>query len=512
MKRFLISLFALALCCVSVSAQQSKRQLMKKLDRVYQLIENIYVEDTPLEPLAEEAIRATLKSLDPHSQYLTKEEMELSKRHLKGKFAGIGIKYIIHNDTLVVSSVIANSPAEQAHIEPNDRIVAVDDRSIVGSDLATIKSLMSGKAGSHVTLTLLPASSNTPTRLKLRRENIQNTTVVALRIDSIGYISISTFSKPLASEFYQAYRELGDVKGLVIDLRDNGGGYLTSALDLTSLFLAKGDVELITESKRREVVYDCKRDGLLKDIPLVVIINENSASASEIFAGAIQDHDRGIIVGRTSFGKGLIQRNIEYKDGSGIRITTARYKTPSGRPIQRPYIKGQNQAYHSDSLRFLHPDSISRDSAQIYTTLKLGRKVYADGGITPDVYISTDSLKLSKEVAESLSNAIIEHSIIEFWNPTIATHIRECYPTAQQFAEEYTIDTQLWDILFRRANYTSESITHYEYNYLKTMLYMALAQRLYGIEAGYYINISRIDYTAQRAIAIAADGYSIGTI
>lgn len=307
MKQLLISLLAITLCCASLSAQQTKRQLIKKLNTVYELLDQYYVEDTPLEPLVEEAIRATLRSLDPHSHYYSKGEMEILNRHLKG-------------------------------------------------------------------------------------ENPECRPIEAFRVDSVGYIKITAFTKPIASEFYTAYTELGDVEGVVIDLRDNGGGYVTAAIDLSSLFLSKGDVIMTRVSKHRTITYDAKHDGVLRGLPLVVIINENTASASETFAGAMQDHDRATIVGRTSYGKGLIQKNIEFSDGSGMRITTAQYKTPSGRPIQRPYVKGDDEAYRSDSTRFLHPDSIVRDKSLIFKSLKLGRELYGGGGITPDVYIAADSV------------------------------------------------------------------------------------------------------------------------
>ena len=306
MKHLLISIVAILLCCTTLSAQQTRRQLIKKLNSVYELLEQYYVEDVPLEPLVEEAIRATFRSLDPHTQYYTREEMEALKCHLNGE-----------NTTL--------RPIE------------------------------------------------------------------AFRVDNVGYIKISTFTKPIASEFYTAYRELGNVTSIVIDLRDNGGGYVTGAIDLTSLFLSSGDVIMTRVSKQREMVFDTKRDGILKDIPLVVIINENTASASETFAGAIQDHDRGVIVGHTSFGKGLIQKIIENKDGSGVLITTAYDKTPSGRTIQRPYTKGQGDAYRSDSARYAHPDAMHRADSLKFKTLKRGRTVYASGGITPDVYIDTNA-------------------------------------------------------------------------------------------------------------------------
>ena len=321
MKRLLISLLTIVLCCTSLSAQQTKRQLMKKLTSVYELLDQYYVEDMPLEPLVEEAIRATLRNLDPHSRYYSKEEMEILNRHLKGE-------------------------------DPECRPIE------------------------------------------------------AFRVDSVGYVKITAFTKPIASEFYTAYTELGDVLGLVIDLRDNGGGYVTAAIDLSSLFLSKGDVIMTRVSKRRTITYTSKHDGVIKDLPLVVIINENTASASETFAGAIQDQDRGIIVGRTSYGKGLIQKYIQNRDGSGVVITTAYDKTPSGRPIQRPYSNGEADAYHRDSIRFMHPDSIARDTSLIFKTLKLGREIYGGGGITPDIYIAADSVESQNEFDYTTQRAI----------------------------------------------------------------------------------------------------------
>ena len=425
MKRLLISLIAVAVCCTTLSAQQTKRQLIKKLGSVYELVDEYYVEDTPLEPLVEEAIRATLKSLDPHSHYLSKEEMEASNLRLKGL------------DTL-------HHP------------------------------------------------------------------IVAFRVDSVGYISISTFTKSLSSEFYTAYKALGDVNSLVVDLRDNGGGYVSAAIDLTSLFLCKGDVMLITESKRREIIYDCSRDGVLRDIPLVVIINENTASASEIFAGAIQDHDRGVLVGRTSYGKGLIQKNIEFNDGSGIRITSARYKTPSGRPIQRPYTMGNDDAYHSDSTRYLHPDSIVRADTLKFKTLKRGREVYACGGITPDVYLRVDTLQLTPHLLNSIKNGVAKQSVAEFLTTTTIEAIKQSYPTQYEFCECYQLSSSLLDIFYNKTGYRYSDTTSTDYRYLEAVLLATLAEHLYGIEARCYTYINKFDYVAKKAIGIAKDVKSKG--
>lgn len=512
MKRLLISLIAVVLCCTSLSAQQTRRQLIKKFDAVYNYIEDLYVEDKPLEPLVEEAIRATLQSLDPHSQYLTKEEMVASKANLSGEFAGIGIRHIIHNDTLVVRTTEEGSPARKAGILPNDRIVAIDNQNIIGYELSAATALIRGKAGAPISLGIVRRGTKEPITIELKRDYISTRAIVAFRVDSVGYISISTFTKRLASEFYEAYTSLGDVSSLVVDLRDNGGGYLTSAIDLSTLFLEKGDVIVATENKRRETRYRAKRNGELREIPLVVVINESTASASEIFAGAMQDNDRATIIGRTSFGKGLIQKNIEYKDGSGLRITIARYRTPSGRPIQRPYTAGKNTAYLRDTMRFVHPDSIVRVDSLKFKTLKLGREVYGGGGIIPDIYICRDSIKLSKSVLKSISNAVVERSIVEFGDLVSMDSIRQQHPTMQSFNDEYTLSKELWDILYRLAGYGAKEITETDHRYLEAELYATLAEQLYGIEARHYIYISRFDLIAQQAITIAKESITKGLI
>ena len=377
MKRFVISIIGLVVFCSSATAQLTDKQQIAKLNSVYEHIRDNYVDDVSLEPLVQEAIIATFKELDPHSKYLTKEEMESAKVRLSGKFAGIGINYIMHNDTLVVKSTMSNSPASRAGIMPFDRITDVDNRNIIGIEADSISTLLRGEANSILSLKVVRRGAHNTLTIKLKRDYIDSNAVSAsYRIGDVGYIAISSFSKPLANEVYEAYKALGDIESLIIDLRDNGGGALTAAIDLSSMFLNKGDIIASTEGKTRNEVYYKKQERINLSIPLVVVINENSASASELFSGAIQDHDRGVIVGRTSYGKGLVQRVIDLKDGSGMSITIARYKTPSGRIIQRPYEMGEGDKYRSDTLRYMHPDSIPHDSKFLFYTLKNHRKVY----------------------------------------------------------------------------------------------------------------------------------------
>ena len=507
MKHLLLTILSFVIFTISASAQLTEQQQIQKLNLVYQQIRSIYVDDVSLEPLVEEAIRATLSELDPHSTYLSKEDMEQAKNRLRGEYAGIGIKYIIHNDTLVVRSVMDNSPAERADIRPFDRIVAVDNSSIVALDLESTAELLKGEPNSKVKLQIERRNTPNNININVRRAYIETSAVsTAYRIDDVGYIALSSFSKPAASEFYDAYKALGDIKSIVVDLRDNGGGSMTAAIDLTSLFLKKGEVIMYNEYRTREECFDKKReDGILSDIPVVVIINESSASASEIFAGAIQDQDRGVIIGHTSYGKGLVQRVIDLSDGTGFTLTVARYKTPSGRIIQRPYKMGERDAYHSDMARYMHPDSIGHSGAPLFKTLKHGRTIYGGGGITPDVYIDTDHIRLSECVAASVMNATIEHAIIDFWDVIEPQNIIDEYPTVEAFNEDYELDERLMDIFYQSAGYADDDVPELDKEYINTLLLATMAEHLYGSNARYYIYGIRFDYMQRQAINIATN-------
>ena len=504
MRRLLVLIAILAFCYVGASAQLTEQQQIQKLNYVYQQIRNNYVDDVPLEPLVEEAIIATLKELDPHSTYLNQEQMTSLQTRLRGEFAGIGIKYLMHRDTIVVRSVIEGSPAERAKIQINDRIVAIDRGSVVGLSADSIATLFRGEKNSKLTLSVVRRSEPKHLDINLSRDIIESSAVSsAFSIGDVGYISFSAFSKPLVQEFYKAYKELCDIRCLIVDLRDNGGGAINSAIDLTGLFLRKGDVIVSTEGRTNSIVYDKKRDGVILDLPVVVIINENSASASEIFAGAIQDHDRGVIVGRTSFGKGLVQRVIDLKDGSGLSLTIARYKTPSGRIIQRPYTMGKGEEYMSDSMRFMHPDSIAYDPELMFTTLKRGRKVYGGGGITPDIYTDNKTLDISPKLGKLYSEAILEHTTIEIWDRISPKTLLKQYPTTEDFAANYVVDSEIMEIFYAVSNTAEADFTELDMAFIATMLKATMAEQLYGEWARYYIYCQEFDYTLQQALEVA---------
>lgn len=507
MKRLLTLVLGFIALHVSAIAQSVDQHQIQKLNYAYQQIRNNYVDDVPLEPLVEEAINATLRQLDPHSTYLTREQMTNLRTRLRGKFAGIGIEYIIHNDTPVVWSIIPNSPAERAKLRINDRITRVDSKSIIGVDIDSIPSILQGEVNSKVELEIIRRNADKPLSKSLKRDIIESSAIdAAFTIGNIGYISVSTFSKPVAAEFLTAYQNLGEISSLIVDLRDNGGGAITAAIDLTGLFLRSGDVIVSTEGRANAIVYDKKKDGPLLDIPLVVIINENSASASEIFAGAIQDHDRGVIVGRTSFGKGLVQKVIDFKDGSGMCLTVARYKTPSGRIIQRPYTMGDKEAYTRDTMRYIHPDSIHKDPNMVFKTLKHGRLVYGGGGIIPDIYITRDSTQLSATITTSYYGGAFESCVIDIFDQISVDMLREQYPTVAKFISSYTMDRALTDLLYSRVPYTQDKITSTESEFVERMLIATMAQQLYGKSARHYIySIYGYDSFIGEALAIASN-------
>ena len=503
--KYVVSLIiALALWCVGASAQKSEQQRqIEKLTFVYQQIRNAYVDDVPLGPLVEEAIRATIKELDPHSAYLTKTELEAMRSRMKGQFAGVGMTFMSYRDTVVVRGVNSDSPAERSGLRLNDRIVSVDGRGVVGIDSDSIMSLLRGDEGTELTLGIRRRGEAKELTINITRDVIQRSAIdAAFRIGDIGYISATSFSRPLAVDFMREYYGLGDVKALIVDLRDNGGGIIGSAVDLTSIFLKKGDLIVSTDGRiDHEVCYRNNKPHSI-DIPLVVLINESSASASEIFAGAIQDHDRGVIVGRTSFGKGLVQRTFELGDGSGINLTIARYKTPSGRLIQRPYTMGESEAYRRDTMRFMHPDSLEHDPELMFTTLKRGRKVYGGGGITPDIYVAGEDAEYSDEFATLFYEDRIKSFFVELWDWTSVEEMAKCYPTLDTILAEFEVDARMEAIFKSATEYSYSDFNDKEREYLKVLIMAEIARQLYGENACYYVLQRDDDAMLTRAVEL----------
>lgn len=369
----------------------------RKLNLMLQQIGNEYVDTIDMEAMTDAAITAALAKLDPHSLYLPPVELEEAEDQLAGNFEGIGITFNVPGDTAIVLNVIPGGPSEKAGLIPGDRIIKVDAKVIAGTKTPqdSMVKLMRGPAGTKVDILINRDGTSVPfeiTRGKIPQHSVDAAFMID---DRTGYIKLAKFSRTTSAEFIEASQKLVEagMEKLIFDLRGNTGGYFDQALLISNEFLRRGDGIVYMEGRnRKREQYDADGDGQLQDIELVVLIDESSASSSEIFAGAIQDNDRGLVVGRRSFGKGLVQEPIYFTDGSGLRLTVARFHTPSGRCIQKPY----DGDYAYDIIdRYAHgemlsADSIKVDTTAVYLTAK-GRKVYGGGGIIPDVFVPIDT-------------------------------------------------------------------------------------------------------------------------
>ena len=374
----------------------------RKLNLILQEVQKNYVDTIDMAGMTDAAVTAALAKLDPHSVYLPPVELEESDSELAGNFEGIGITFNVPNDTAIVLSVIPGGPSEKAGLMAGDRIIKVDEKVIAGTNTPqdSMVRMMKGPSGTKVKISISRDLQMIPFEITRGKIPVHSVDAAFMVADTIGYIKLAKFSRTTYKEFDEAAAKLLEqgMTHLIFDLRDNTGGYFDQALLISNEFLQKRDAIVYMQGlKRARQQYDADGRGKLKDIKLTVMIDEGSASSSEIFAGAIQDNDRGVIVGRRSFGKGLVQEPINFTDGSGIRLTVARFYTPSGRCIQKPYDKNYNYDIYE---RYAHgemtsADSMKVDSTALYYTVK-GRKVYGGGGIIPDVFVSIDTTRASK--------------------------------------------------------------------------------------------------------------------
>jgi len=375
-----------------------------KLQTILDLIDAEYVEDVNVDSISEELIPKVLAKLDPHSVYISKADLQMVNDDLEGSFSGIGVQFNIQTDTIMVVSVISGGPSDKLGIVAGDRIVTVDDSLFVGKTITNERILkkLRGEKGTKIKLGIKRKSSKKLIYFTVTRDvvPVKSVDVSYMLTPQVGYIKVSSFGAQTFDEFKDALTKLNQLgaKKYIIDLRGNPGGFLESAISMVNEFLVKGNLIVYTKGKafpRKDAVADGK--GSCKQNKLVVLIDEWSASASEIFAGAMQDNDRALIIGRRSFGKGLVQQQIPFSDGSAIRLTIARYYTPSGRCIQKPYKKGDNEDYEMDIMnRYLHGEFSIKDSIKMVDSLKFktvgGRTVYGGGGIMPDIFVSKDTM------------------------------------------------------------------------------------------------------------------------
>lgn len=396
-----------------------------RLNNLLHIIDDQYVDKVNIDSLVDKAIPQILADLDPHSVYISAKDVQQATDDLKGSFSGVGIEFVIRDDTIRVQGVVKNGPAEQAGILAGDKIVSVDGKPFVGKVVTNSEAMrrLKGPKDTKVKIGVVRYGQKKVKQFTITRGDIPQKSISAAYMldENTGYIKIKNFGENTYPELLIALAKLSQegFGNLVIDLRDNTGGYLNSAVQMANEFLSKNRLIVYTEG-RRSPRQDFKSDGRgsYQNIPLVVLINEASASASEIFAGAMQDNDRATIIGRRSFGKGLVQKQMDFPDGSMIRLTVARYYTPSGRCIQKPYVSGDNQDYEEDLIvRYQHGEFFSQDSIKhtgpAYHTV-IGRTVYGGGGITPDIFIPEDTVDYTSYFKEAAMSGLILQFAFEY--------------------------------------------------------------------------------------------------
>jgi len=415
-------IFYIAACLlmVSMALPAQNEAVLRKLNIAEMAINALYIDEVDENQLVEDAIRGMLEKLDPHSSYSSPKETKAMTEPLNGSFDGIGVQFNMVEDTLIVIQAVSNGPSEKVGILPGDRIVEVNDTAIAGVKMSKedIMRHLRGPKGTIAHLKVVRTGIKDVLSFDVKRDKIPVHSIDATYMirPAVGYIRIGNFGATTYQEFLHSMDTLQQqgMQQLILDLQDNGGGYLQAAADIAGEFLQSGDVIVYTEGRRvKRQNFTAHADGRFKDIQVVVLVNEYSASAAEIVTGAIQDQDRGLVVGRRTFGKGLVQRPIDLPDGSMIRLTVAHYYTPSGRCIQKPYTKGDKKDYAMDLVnRFkngelIHPDSIHFVDSLKYETLRQHRVVYGGGGIMPDYFVPLDTTRYTRFHRELAAKSII---------------------------------------------------------------------------------------------------------
>lgn len=432
-----LAVTAFAMAVSAVSAQQVARDTQsdarrqqqhdasvqqRKLTGLFQYLNYLYVDDVDMAPLVAKAVESMLEELDPHSSYIPASELRTVQEQFDGEFSGIGIEFNVHRDTIMVVNVIAGAPAERAGLRPNDRIVTIDGADAVGMKRSEVPSKLRGKTGTRVTVGIKRHGIEGVTDFEIVRGKIPINTVDAAYMadEHTGYIKVNRFGNTTMNEFRAAFNSLSrDMDALILDLRGNGGGIMEQAVEMTEFFLPAGSTIVSTEGRAVNTqVFRSNKSGRFTRGKVAVLLDESSASASEIVAGALQDWDRAVIIGTPSFGKGLVQRQIMLPDSSAVRITIARYHTPSGRVIQRPYQNGKREEYYrAHRERVSHgdtPDASGNGERPSYKTLRNGRTVYGGGGITPDVIVEADTTAVTPYIVKLISKGALTEYLYNY--------------------------------------------------------------------------------------------------
>jgi len=485
-----------------------------KLREAMQYIINEYVDTLNKKKLEEDAIVALLEQLDPHSAYIPAQDLQAVSEQLEGNFDGIGVEFNIQRDTIMVVAAISGGPSEELGIQSGDRIIAIDGKSIAGIGVKNedVISKLRGERGTKVNVDIYRPGTKKPLTFDITRGQIPLYSLDAsyMLSSDIGYIKISRFAATTYNEYLKAFNEL-KVEGMqkmILDLRGNPGGYLNAAVDLCDEFLPRGKKIVYTEGQaRKREDFDATAKGGFEQGGLIVLIDEGSASASEIVSGAIQDNDRGWVLGRRSFGKGLVQEEVRFDDGSAMRLTIARYYTPTGRCIQKTYAGGVEAYYHELSDRYERGEMITADSVHTKDTLSYrtlaGRVVYGGGGIMPDVFIPVDTSGYSTYISDLISKGLVNRFAFEYIDGRRKS-FKLSYPDAAAFSKKFNAQPALTEFIeFATKNgvpYNAEGFRTSS-AILLNQLTALMGRALYGNDAFYAISNER-DKTIKKAVEL----------
>ncbi|WP_072529984.1 S41 family peptidase [Bacteroides ilei] len=491
-----------------------------KLNALLRIIDDQYVDSVNMADLVEDAMPQILEELDPHSSYFSAKDQEAANADLKGSFSGIGIQFTIQDDTIHVNNVIAGGPSEKVGLMAGDRIVEVNDTAFVGKIVTNQESMrrLKGEKGSKVKIGVYRPGEKGILHFTIVRGDIPVQSIDATYMinDKFGYVKINKFGETTYPELLVALAKLNqkNCEGLIIDLRGNTGGYMAAAIQMVNEFLPNNRLIVYTEGRKSpRQDYASNGTGSSQKLPLVVLVDEGSASASEIFAGAIQDNDRGTIIGRRSFGKGLVQQPIEFSDGSAIRLTIARYYTPSGRCIQKPYAKGNDAEYEMDIItryehgEFFSADSIKQNKEETYYT-SIGRPVYGGGGIMPDIFVPQDTTGMTSYYRMAVTKGLIARFSLDYTDKNrkvlqeySTPEQMEAYLKKQNLLEKFASYAEKRDL--KRRNilmYKSKKI-------LDEALYGNIIYNMLGMEA-YLQYMNQSDNTVLKAVEVLENGDS----
>jgi carboxyl-terminal processing protease len=503
----------------AVSDDKTSAQV-KKFSDALNITSRYYVDEVDSQKLTEAAIKGMLEELDPHSVYIPAEQLKRVNEDFQGSFEGIGVEFDIISDTITIVSPISGGPSEKLGILAGDKIIKIDGQSAVKLTREDVPKKLRGQKGTKVTVTIVRAGNKTPMDFEIIRDKIPLYSVDAsfMYNNDIGYIKVSRFAATTYDEFVQAYQKLQGqgMKKLVLDLRGNPGGYLDQAFKMSSEFIPKGGKIVYTKSRITDFneVYNSE-GGKLSEVPLIVLVNSGSASASEIVSGAIQDWDRGLIVGETSFGKGLVQRQFDLPDGSAFRVTTARYYTPVGRSIQKPYEGGK---YKSDLVRdetegdnFNHQNDKADSTKPVFKTMG-GRIVYGGGGITPDYIVKLDTLT-PYTVALRRNNII--YLFTENYMSNNRKNVESSYKSYNAFRDGFNVSSSMMNDFIRFATEKGVALNQSEFDKDKSFIEISIksqiARDLWGNEGSYAVFVTT-DEQFLKAITLFQEAKELGNL